>query len=469
MFSLNRNRENFFTGVLDALILSLAWYLFYTSEQSMLDSYLYSSDFSLLSMGALHVIFWILVFIFMGLYKKIYLASRFDEFVKVVKATITGTLILYFVITIDSRFAFQDVIRTTMVYMGLLGGLMIINRFTIRTIQKIYAQQGRGLHRAIIVGTGKMAQMAYEDLLRNKTLGMEVFGFVHVNGIHPEPPIAVSKSEILCELGDINEIVKNLEIQDIIVALEPDRRRDLVQVISKVDYPDITLKLLPDFYELVGGLNKTNQIFGLPLIEITPSPMPAWEKITKRLMDLIISIVVLIGASPLMAVITIMIKSTSEGPAIYRQRRVGRKGKVFTMLKFRTMKNDAEAESGPTWAKEDDPRVTKVGMWLRKMRLDELPQFWNVLRGDMSLVGPRPERPYFVEQFHKEIPLYSRRHRVRPGITGWAQVKWKYDASLDDVREKTKYDLFYVENMSLRMDFKILINTFFTVLRAKGQ
>ena len=469
MFSLRRNRENFFTGVLDALILSLAWYLFYTSEQSILDSYLSSSDFSLLSLGSLHVIFWILVFIFMGLYKKIYLASRFDEFVKVVKATITGTLILYFVITIDSRFAFQDVITTTIVYMGLLGGLMIINRFTIRTIQKIYAQQGRGLHRAIIVGTGKMAQMAYEDLLRNKTMGMEVFGFVHVNGIHPEPPVAVAESDILCELNDINDILQKLEIQDIIVALEPDRRRDLVQVISKVDHPDITLKLLPDFYELVGGLNKTNQIFGLPLIEITPSPMPAWEKITKRLMDLVISTVVLIVASPVMATIAVAIRSTSDGPVIYRQRRVGRKGKVFTMLKFRTMKNNAEAESGPTWATEDDPRVTKVGGWLRKLRLDELPQFWNVLRGDMSLVGPRPERPYFVEQFHKEIPLYSRRHRVRPGITGWAQVKWKYDASLDDVREKTKYDLFYVENMSLRIDFKILINTFFTVIRAKGQ
>jgi exopolysaccharide biosynthesis polyprenyl glycosylphosphotransferase len=455
--------------VLDALILSLAWYLFYTSEQSILDSYLSSSDFSLLSLGSLHVIFWILVFIFMGLYKKIYLASRFDEFVKVVKATITGTLILYFVITIDSRFAFQDVITTTIVYMGLLGGLMIINRFTIRTIQKIYAQQGRGLHRAIIVGTGKMAQMAYEDLLRNKTMGMEVFGFVHVNGIHPEPPVAVAESDILCELNDINDILQKLEIQDIIVALEPDRRRDLVQVISKVDHPDITLKLLPDFYELVGGLNKTNQIFGLPLIEITPSPMPAWEKITKRLMDLVISTVVLIVASPVMATIAVAIRSTSDGPVIYRQRRVGRKGKVFTMLKFRTMKNNAEAESGPTWATEDDPRVTKVGGWLRKLRLDELPQFWNVLRGDMSLVGPRPERPYFVEQFHKEIPLYSRRHRVRPGITGWAQVKWKYDASLDDVREKTKYDLFYVENMSLRIDFKILINTFFTVIRAKGQ
>jgi len=469
VFSLRRNRENFFTGVLDALILSLAWYLFYTSEQSILDSYLSSSDFSLLSLGSLHVIFWILVFIFMGLYKKIYLASRFDEFVKVVKATITGTLILYFVITIDSRFAFQDVITTTIVYMGLLGGLMIINRFTIRTIQKIYAQQGRGLHRAIIVGTGKMAQMAYEDLLRNKTMGMEVFGFVHVNGIHPEPPVAVAESDILCELNDINDILQKLEIQDIIVALEPDRRRDLVQVISKVDHPDITLKLLPDFYELVGGLNKTNQIFGLPLIEITPSPMPAWEKITKRLMDLVISTVVLIVASPVMATIAVAIRSTSDGPVIYRQRRVGRKGKVFTMLKFRTMKNNAEAESGPTWATEDDPRVTKVGGWLRKLRLDELPQFWNVLRGDMSLVGPRPERPYFVEQFHKEIPLYSRRHRVRPGITGWAQVKWKYDASLDDVREKTKYDLFYVENMSLRIDFKILINTFFTVIRAKGQ
>jgi len=186
-------------------------------------------------------------------------------------------------------------------------------------------------------------------------------------------------------------------------------------------------------------------------------------------MDLVIASTVLIVMLPLMIIISVAIKWNSSGPVIYTQKRVGKNGKLFTMYKFRTMHNDAEAETGPTWASENDPRVTAVGALLRKTRLDEIPQFYNVLKGEMSLVGPRPERPYFVEQFKNDIPLYSRRLRVRPGITGWAQVKWKYDSSLDDVKEKTKYDLFYVENMSLRMDFKILINTLFSMVRAKGQ
>jgi len=281
--------------------------------------------------------------------------------------------------------------------------------------------------------------------------------------------VFVDNDEIVGKLENINGVVRDLEIQDLIVALEPERREDLIKILSKINNPDVTLKLLPDFYQLVSGLNKTNQIFGLPLIEISPDLMPFWEKLVKRLLDIVISIVVLVIMLPLIIVISVVIRLTSKGPAIYSQERVGKKGKPFTMYKFRTMRIDAEAETGPTWAQENDPRITKVGALLRKTRLDEIPQFYNVLKGEMSLVGPRPERPYFVSRFKDEIPMYTRRLRVRPGITGWAQVKWKYDSSLDDVKEKTKYDLFYVENMSLRMDFKILINTIFSMVRAKGQ
>jgi len=179
-------------------------------------------------------------------------------------------------------------------------------------------------------------------------------------------------------------------------------------------------------------------------------------------------LVLLLGA-PLLLLIALIIKLTSRGPVFYSQERVGKNGRVFRILKFRSMFQDAESKSGPIWADKDDPRVTPVGRVLRRMHLDELPQFLNILEGSMSLVGPRPERPFFVEQFIKEIPLYRRRLNVRPGLTGWAQVKHKYDASMEDVRNKLRFDLFYIENMSIRMDVKILIHTFFRMITAKGQ
>lgn len=429
------------------------------------------SDFNLnlVTGGILVSFYWLAIFVVMGMYKKLYLVSRLDEFVKVFKASVLGALILYFVININENISIESQRSITVLYWTTIFGLLALNRFVIRTIQKYYAQRGKGLHRAVIVGTGHTAKVAYDDLIRNKTLGMQVLGFIQVNGKSPDPESGIDRSDVIGTLKDIRAIIDERQVQEILVALEPERRKDLVDVISRVDFPEVSLKLLPDFYQLVSGLNKTNQIFGMPLVEISPEPMPLWEKAIKRAFDVVVSLIVLVLTLPFLLAIAIAIRLTSPGPAIYRQKRVGRNGRNFTIYKFRTMFNNAERHSGPTWARKDDPRITRIGYWLRKLRIDEVPQLLNVLKGDMSLVGPRPERPHFVEQFSRQIPLYTRRLRVRPGITGWAQVKWKYDSSLDDVKEKTKFDLFYIENISLKMDAKILINTVITILKGKGQ
>ena len=191
-------------------------------------------------------------------------------------------------------------------------------------------------------------------------------------------------------------------------------------------------------------------------------------KKAKRLFDILISFLILILTFPLLVIIGIAIKLDSEGPVFYKQERCGIGGKIFKIYKFRTMKKDAEKLSGPVWSQKNDPRITRVGKFLRKVRMDELPQMLNILKGEMSLVGPRPERPFFVEKFALEIPYYKRRLRVKPGVTGWAQVKHKYDENIEDVKTKLKFDLFYIENMSLRMDLKILIRTIFVVLFGKG-
>jgi exopolysaccharide biosynthesis polyprenyl glycosylphosphotransferase len=199
-----------------------------------------------------------------------------------------------------------------------------------------------------------------------------------------------------------------------------------------------------------------------------PQLMLEWEKKIKRLMDIIISLVILLLSSPILIITAIAIKVESRGPIFYKQERSGLNGKVFKIIKFRSMIRDAEKKSGPVWSQKNDPRITKVGAFIRRVRIDEIPQMINVLKGDMSLVGPRPERPYFVEKLSQEIPLYKRRLKVRPGITGWAQVKHKYDETVEDVKTKLRYDLFYIENMSLRNDLKILFRTIFVVLFGKG-
>jgi exopolysaccharide biosynthesis polyprenyl glycosylphosphotransferase len=220
--------------------------------------------------------------------------------------------------------------------------------------------------------------------------------------------------------------------------------------------------------DVITGHFKTHQIFGVPLMVLLQDHMPAWQAQIKRLMDITVSALILLGGAPLWIILGLIIRATSSGPAIYRQVRVGQNGKNYTMLKFRSMHSDAEKRAGPQWATEDDPRITPVGRFIRKTRLDEIPQFINVLKGEMSLVGPRPERPFFVEQLKKEIPWYVRRIKMKPGITGWAQVKHKYDSSIEDVKQKVLYDLYYFENMSLALDVKIILRTILVVFTGKG-
>ena len=269
-------------------------------------------------------------------------------------------------------------------------------------------------------------------------------------------------------LNEIENLIDNFEAREIIIALEKDDHDILIQLIAKCDQKNVGIKIVPDLYEILSGQAKTSQIYGMPLIDIMPQLMPEWEKKLKRTLDIFISLLILIITFPFCLLIAAAIKIDSKGPVFFSQERCGQNGKIFTMIKFRSMVKDAEKMSGPVWSQKDDPRITKVGKTLRRLRIDEIPQMLNVLKGEMSFVGPRPERPFFVEKLAAEIPYYKRRLKVRPGITGWAQVKHKYDETLEDVKIKLKYDLFYIENMSLRMDFKIIFRTIYVVLFGKG-
>ena len=431
-------------------------------------------------------IFWLLLFFFFGQYRERFADSRFDELVSLLKVVTIGILILVFAKYLDALSPGTTRLAVLFYWMSVFA-CVAVGRVVVRSVQKALILRGYGTHKTLIIGWSDRVEQIYEEVGSYPEAGFDIVGAIRLERPHhddtdSEPvydyslphyssvavqPVPVQSS--LDSIATLPAVIDELAVQDVLIALGPDDHERLMEVLRLCDGKPVKLKLVPDFYDIIGGMSRTEHMYGIPLIEVLPVPMPAWEETTKRLMDIVVSLIVLTVGIPLWIIIGLIIKMTSPGPIIYRQERVGQYGRAFTMLKFRTMKDKAEAETGPVWASENDPRYTSVGRWLRRSRLDEIPQFVNVLKGEMSLVGPRPERPFFVEELSDEIPLYNRRHRVKPGITGWAQVKWKYDASLADVRQKVKYDLFYIENMSLRMDFKILFRTIKTSFTGQGR
>jgi len=329
----------------------------------------------------------------------------------------------------------------------------------IRSLQRNLLQKGIGLRNTLIIGNGEKAIELNSMIGRFPQLGYRILGYISLNND--------AMKNTLGKLENIQDVIKENDVSEILIALEPSEKAKLIDIIRYCTEEKVNLKILPDMYEIVSGMAKTNQIYGVPLIEIMPDIMTPAGKLTKRIIDIILSALTLLILSPLLILTSALIKLDTKGPVLYKQVRVGRKGEEFIMLKFRSMFANAE-EYGPEWSGENDERITRVGRFIRKTYLDEIPQMLNVLKNEMSLIGPRPERPFFVEQLKKEIPYYYKRLTVKPGITGWAQIKHKYDESLEDVKTKLQYDFYYIENMSLKLDFKIMINTIIVILLMKG-
>jgi exopolysaccharide biosynthesis polyprenyl glycosylphosphotransferase len=465
---LSRKTEILLILLFDFLAINLAWVLhYYLRVESGIIPYTLRPDF-LIPMLVISI-FWFLVLWFFGLYRPWYAKSRVDELSNIVKAISVGAVLIFFVIFLDDETRGGAPVSSRLLIIGYWFALIVFvgtGRMVVRTVQHKLLERGIGHRRTVIVGDTKRARELLNLIKKHPALGYSVIGLVTQK--NSAETIGENGVPVLGTFSKLPGIIREYKIQEVLIALEGKNQEKIVSIIDSCNDIPVGLKILPDMYHIVGGQVRTNQIYGVPLIEVMPRTIQPWEESLKRSIDIAVSSFILVIGLPLWFIIGIAIKLDSPGPVLYRQERVGKDGKIFNIYKFRSMLQDAEKISGPTWADKKDPRITRVGVIIRRLHLDEIPQFINVLNGSMSLIGPRPERPFFVEQFNKQIPLYSRRHAVRPGISGWAQVKHKYDETLEDVKTKLQYDLYYIENMSLRMDLKILLMTVYRVLLVKG-
>ena len=408
-----------------------------------------------------------------GLYRLRRGRTRVDDFFGVLVGSLLGALLgvlgtLYIQTYHLSEALKQDgVLEISRPVWALFLGLNVffsfVSRETVRDLLRRRWRAGIGLKRVLVVGVGDLGRMVADRILEHGELGFRLVGFVDDRAATSDA-IGYRGLPLLGSVGDLAEVCSREHVDEIYVALPIEEHIKMLGVVEYASRECINVHVVPDLLQFIALRARLEDLDGLPLISINDVPLRGFNSVLKRIVDVALSASVLtLGAIPAL-VIAGLIKWSSRGPTFYSQERMGLDGKAFTVYKFRSMPVDAEDASGPVWARDDDPRATPVGRWLRRHDVDELPQFWNVLKGDMSIVGPRPERPFFVEQFKHRIPSYMLRHKVKAGITGWAQVNgWRGNTSLE---KRIEFDLYYIENWSLSLDFKIM---WLTVLRGRDR
>ena len=432
--------------------------------------------------------FWMVLFVFFGLYRPWYVRAPFDEIITILKTLGVGTILLSVLMWWDPSHTISPSANDPRVlgitYFLITATFCIAVRSLTRYGQRRLLESGVGTRPSIVIGNPENAKDLAARVAHYPRLGYDVIGYVNPssNGsVHPASFTIEQKNgrrghttnmRVIPRLGTTEELEAVIDrhgVKEVLIALGSNEHERLIDVIARASKSNAGLKIVPDLYDIVSGQARAREIYGFPLIDVNPVLLRPWEEAAKRTLDVSVSLLLIALGSPVILGTALAVKLSSKGPIIYSQERIGREGKRFRIFKFRSMLVGAEP-SGPQWASKNDPRVTPVGRFIRKSHLDELPQLWNVLRGDMSLVGPRPERDFFVRQLVQEIPYYNRRHRVRPGVTGLYQAMVdKYDENIDDVKQRVKYDLMYIESMSFRLDLKILFRTGYMMFRGKGQ
>ncbi len=452
----------------DWLSAASAWFCFNFFRKTYIENYHFELNYKLIYSTIIISVLWVLLYAALGQYKNAYKKYRIKEVTQTISQSLLGIILIFFGLLLDDQInSYQDYYNLVLAIIILHTTLTFLPRIIITSnlVSKIH--KGKiGFNTLIIGSRNKAKETLLEIRGLKKSSGYFFKGYISTNG-GPDM-MTTTGLEKLGDYSDLKQVINSHQIEEVIIATEPKEHEKTNTIINDLADLNVKIKVIADMYNILTGSVKMNSIFGALLIAVNPEILSPWEKITKRIVDVILSTIAIILLSPIFILLSLIIKSGTKGPIIFKQERIGINGKPFMIYKFRSMFNEAEKD-GPQLSSQHDPRITPIGKFMRKTRLDETPQFFNVILGDMALVGPRPERQFYIDKIIAEAPHYKHILKVKPGITSWGQVKFGYAENVEEMVARLKFDLLYVENMSLVLDLKILFYTAIIMIKGDGK